>query len=149
VILESRGIEHPAFPEATVRTPLIVGLDADDEEIFGREHFGPISFVVATDSTEHSLELFRRTGQRRGAITAAIYSTDEGVLHAAELAAQDVGVSLSENLIGNIWVNQSAAFSDFHATGANPAANSCLTDGAFVAGRFRVVESRRPAVVPG
>jgi phenylacetic acid degradation protein paaN len=148
VVLESRSSEHPAFPEATVRTPLIVGLEATAEEIFGREHFGPISFVVATDSTEHGLEIFRRTGQRRGAITAAVYSIDEGVLRAAELAAQDVGVSLSENLIGNIWVNQSAAFSDFHATGANPAANACLTDGAFVAGRFRIVESRRPAVAP-
>jgi hypothetical protein len=57
-----------------------------------------------------------------------------------------VGVALSCNLTGNIWVNQSAAFSDFHATGANPAANACLTDGAFVAGRFRIVESRQPAV---
>ena len=42
-------------------------------------------------------------------------------------------------------MNQSAAFSDFHATGANPAANACLTDPAFVAGRFRVVQSRRHA----
>jgi phenylacetic acid degradation protein paaN len=149
VVLASRAIEHPAFPEATVRTPLIVGLDASDEELYGREQFGPLAFVVATDSTDHSLEILRRTGQRRGAITAAVYSTDEGVLRAAEQVAQDVGVSLSENLIGNIWVNQSAAFSDFHATGANPAANACLTDGAFVAGRFRIVESRRPAVAPG
>jgi hypothetical protein len=54
-------------------------------------------------------------------------------------------VALSCNLVGNIWVNQSAAFSDFHATGANPAANASLTDGAFVASRFRIVESRRPS----
>jgi hypothetical protein len=52
-------------------------------------------------------------------------------------------VALSENLTGGVFVNQSAAFSDFHATGANPAANACLTDPAFVAGRFRVVQSRR------
>jgi hypothetical protein len=37
----------------------------------------------------------------------------------------------------------SAAFSDFHATGANPAANSALTDAAYVASRFRIVQSRR------
>ena len=41
-----------------------------------------------------------------------------------------------------VYVNQSAAFSDFHATGANPAANAALTDAAFVASRFRVVQSR-------
>ena len=42
-----------------------------------------------------------------------------------------------------MYVNQSAAFSDFHATGANPAANSALTDAAYVASRFRIVQSRR------
>ena len=31
-------------------------------------------------------------------------------------------------------MNQSAAFSDFHATGANAAANASLTDGHFVVG---------------
>jgi hypothetical protein len=40
-------------------------------------------------------------------------------------------------------VNQSAAFSDFHATGGNPAANASLMDGNFVAGRFVIVQSRR------
>jgi hypothetical protein len=32
---------------------------------------------------------------------------------------------------------------DFHGTGANPAATAALTDAAFVAGRFRVVQNRR------
>lgn len=40
-------------------------------------------------------------------------------------------------------MNQTAAFSDLHGTGANPAANSAYCDGAFVAGRFRTVEVRR------
>jgi phenylacetic acid degradation protein paaN len=144
VILASRSIEHPQFPDAVVRTPALLGLDASAEATYGREWFGPVAFVVATDSTAHSLEIFRRTGTTGGAITAAVYSTDEAIIRETEEAAQDVGVALSCNLTGSIWVNQSAAFSDFHATGANPAANASLTDGAFVAGRFRIVESRRP-----
>ena len=52
-------------------------------------------------------------------------------------------MALSINLTGAVFVNQSAGFSDFHATGANPAANACLTDSAFVASRFFVVQSRR------
>ena len=145
VILASRSIDHPQFPDATVRTPMIVGLDAADETVYMREEFGPVSFVVATDSTAHSIDILRRTARDRGAITAAVYSTDEDILSRTNEAAAEAGVALSCNLIGNIWVNQSAAFSDFHATGANPAANACLTDPAFVAGRFRIVESRRPA----
>ena len=53
------------------------------------------------------------------------------------------GVALSVNLTGGVYVNQSAAFSDYHVTGANPAGNACLTDAAFVANRFRVAPVRR------
>jgi phenylacetic acid degradation protein paaN len=142
-VLESRVVEHPAHEGAVVRTPVIVKLPADAEETYGREWFGPISFVIATDSTAESLGIFRSTVGERGALTASVYSTDEKVLDATEAAAMDVGVHLSCNLTGGVFVNQSAAFSDFHASGANPAANAALTDGAFVASRFRIVQSRR------
>jgi acyl-CoA reductase-like NAD-dependent aldehyde dehydrogenase len=122
---------------------MVLKLDAAAASIYGREWFGPISFVVATDSSEHSLRIFRETVGERGALTASVYSTDEKVLDAAEAAAVDAGVHLSCNLTGGVFVNQSAAFSDFHASGANPAANAALTDGAYVASRFRIVQSRR------
>jgi len=82
---------------------------------------------------------------RKGAITAALYDTDEARIARAEAAFAQAGVNLSINLTGNIFVNQSAAFSDFHVTGANPAGNASLTDTAFVATRFRRVMSRRLA----
>ncbi|MBY8873074.1 phenylacetic acid degradation protein PaaN [Micromonospora sp. PLK6-60] len=144
-VLESRTVEHPAFPGAVVRTPAIVKLDAGDTATYSREWFGPISFAIATDSTEHSLRVLRDTVGEKGALTAGVYSTDEAVLDAAEAAAIDAGVHLSCNLTGGVFVNQSAAFSDFHGSGANAAANSALTDGAYVANRFRIVQSRRPA----
>jgi len=143
VVRPSAAIKHPAYPDAVVRSPLVVTLDAKDEEVYAGEHFGPISFVIGTDSTEQSLDIFRRTVGQHGALTASVYSTAEPVLAAAEDAAMDVGVALSCNLTGGVYVNQSAAFSDFHGTGANPACNAALTDGAFVAGRFRIVQSRR------
>lgn len=143
-VLPSRPLEHPEFPAAVVRTPAVVRVGVEDEKSYGEEQFGPVSFVVTTASTDESIEVFRRTTADRGAITASVYSTDEDVLRRVEEAAVDGGVALSCNLTGGIFVNQSAAFSDFHATGANRAANACLTDPAFVAGRFRVVQSRRP-----
>lgn len=142
-VLESRPVEHPSFPGAVVRTPTIVQLDAADTGTYSREWFGPISFAIATDSTAHSLEILRSTVGEKGALTAAVYSTDEAVLDAAESVALEVGVHLSCNLTGGVFVNQSAAFSDFHGSGANPAANAALTDGAYVANRFRIVQSRR------
>jgi phenylacetic acid degradation protein paaN len=143
VLLDSREVKHPTYPEAVVRTPLILTQDAAQADRFDGEWFGPISFVVATDSTAQSIELFRRIVGEKGALTAAVYSTSEQVLDEVEEATLDVGVHLSANLTGGVFVNQSAAFSDFHATGANPAANAALTDGAFVASRFRIVQSRR------
>lgn len=147
--LVSRPVSHPNFPSAVARSPYIGHLDVRDQEIYGREWFGPVSFVIATTDTAESIDTFAETTRSFGALTAAVYSTDDRVLADTERAANDVGVALSCNLTSGVFVNQSAAFSDFHGTGANPAANSCLTDPAFVAGRFRVVQSRRPAVGDG
>jgi phenylacetic acid degradation protein paaN len=141
VVLESRRIVHPEFPDAVVRTPTIIRVDAASDA-HQSECFGPIAFLVITDDTAASIDLLRSTVREHGAITAAVYSTDDKVLQAAEEAAVDSGVALSSNLTKGVYVNQSAAFSDFHATGANPAANAALTDAAFVANRFRVVQSR-------
>jgi phenylacetic acid degradation protein paaN len=143
VIVASRAVRPPAYPDARVRTPAVLQVDARDEPAYGQECFGPVAFLVATGSTADSIEVFRRTVRARGALTASVYSTDGGVLSAVREAALDIGVALSENLTDGVYVNQSAAFSDFHATGANAAANAALTDGHFVSGRFRVVQSRR------
>jgi phenylacetic acid degradation protein paaN len=143
ILLDSTPVEHPSYPQATVRTPLLLRQTEAGEDVFGREWFGPISYVIATGSTGQSLALFRRIVGARGALTAAVYSTDDTVLDAAEEAALAVGVHLSCNLTGGVFVNQSAAFSDFHGTGANAAANAALTDGAYVANRFRIVQTNR------
>jgi hypothetical protein len=43
-------------------------------------------------------------------------------------------------------INFAAAYSDFHVTGLNPAGNACLSDLAFVTNRFRIVQTKFPAV---
>jgi acyl-CoA reductase-like NAD-dependent aldehyde dehydrogenase len=143
VVVEPRAVVHPEYADAVIRTPVLVRLDVADESAYEQECFGPISYLIATGSTDESIDVFRRTVIEHGAMTASVYSTSEAVIASMRAAALDAGVALSENLTGQVFVNQSAAFSDFHGTGANPSANSTLTDGAFVASRFRVVQSRR------
>ncbi len=143
VAIASKEVASSEFPDARIRTPLVLRVDASDFEAYGEECFGPVAFIVETRDTAHSLEVWRALTTSRGALTASVYSTSSDVLTATEQVALDVGVSLSENFVKDVYVNQSAAFSDFHATGANPAANASLTDAAFVAHRFRVVELRR------
>jgi phenylacetic acid degradation protein paaN len=142
IVVDSHAIAHPQFPGARIRTPLIVKLDASDDAKYLKEWFGPIAFVIATDSTAQSFDIARRAVAEHGALTLSLYSKDTQVIADAIEVAEDVGVALSINLDGGVFVNQSAAFSDYHGTGANPAANAALTDAAFVAGRFRVVQHR-------
>ena len=143
VLLESRDIDHPSFPDATVRSPVVVKVDASERDAYMREMFGPVIYVIATDSTDESLSLASESAREKGAITWLVYTTDDDVADAAIDAAVDGGVSVAFNLTGGLFVNQSAAFSDFHVTGHNPAGNASLTDPAFVAGRFKVIGVRR------
>lgn len=143
VVLDTESIAHPAFPDAAVRTPLIVKLDTADRATYLNEWFGPIAFVIATQDTAESLAIARDAARGHGALTLSVYATSDAVIEQAIEVAEDAGVALSINLTGGVFVNQSAAFSDFHGTGANPAANAALSDAAYVANRFRVVQHRR------
>jgi len=143
VAIASREVKHPAYDNAVVRTPAVVVLDVADSSTYEAECFGPVAYLIRTGSTAESVETFRRTTIEHGAMTASVYSTSEDVIASMRSAALDAGVALSENLTGQVFVNQSAAFSDFHGTGANPASNATFTDAAFVASRFRFIQSRR------
>jgi len=142
IVLDTQAIAHPQFPEAVIRSPLIVKLAASERDKYLQEWFGPIAFVIATRDTAESLAIAKDAVRRKGALTLAVYSSRDDVIAKAVEVAEDAGVALSINLTGGVFVNQSAAFSDYHGTGANPAANAALTDAAFVAGRFRVVQHR-------
>ncbi|TXL91668.1 phenylacetic acid degradation protein PaaN [Streptomyces sp. IB2014 016-6] len=155
VALASREIANPDFPDAVVRTPAIVKSDGSrkqwdaaegangSEAPYLAECFGPVSFAVAVDSTEEALELLRRTVRDKGAMTVGAYTTSAETERAVEDVCLEELAQLSLNLTGGVYVNQTAAFSDFHGSGGNPAANAALCDAAFVANRFRTVEVRR------
>lgn len=142
VVLASRPIDNPEFPAARVRAPVLLKCDASNEAAYMQERFGPISFVVKVTDAAAAIALSERIVKEHGALTVGMYSTRQEVIDAMTAATLRAGVALSVNLTSNVFVNQSAAYSDFHATGANPAANASYTDSAFVANRFRVIQRR-------
>lgn len=142
VILPSQALANPDFPNAIVRTPVLLSCDADNEAAYMQERFGPISFVVKVADTAAAIALSERLVSTHGALTVGIYATDDAVIDAMTQATWRSKVALSINLTGSVLVNQSAGFSDYHGTGANPAANASYTDAAFVANRFRVIQRR-------
>ena len=142
VVLGSSKIEHPEFPGAEVRTPVLLACDAADESNYMEERFGPIAFVVKVADGAAAVALSERIVRKHGALTVGVYSTRAEILDAMTEATLNAGVALSINLTGGVFVNQSAAFSDYHGVGMNPAANAAYSDAAFVANRFRVVQRR-------
>ncbi len=145
VVRAADTIEHPQWPEAAVRTPLLLKAPANDGSVWMEENFGPVAFIVETATTAESLALAERAMREKGALTFSIYSDNDNIVQLAEDASLRTGVTLAINLTGEVFVNQSAGFSDYRATGANPAASGSLTDSGFVAGRFFVVQSYRNA----
>lgn len=141
VLRTSAKIE--SLTDARTATPTVLKVKNDQTDAHKQELFGPISFIVSTGNTNSAISVAASLAAEKGAITAAIYATSDTVLDDATDAFANAGVNLSCNLTGGIFVNQSAAFSDYHVSGANPAGNASLTDAAFVANRFRIAASRR------
>jgi phenylacetic acid degradation protein paaN len=142
VVLASQKLDNPEFPGAKVRTPMLLACDAADEKAYMEERFGPISFIVKVADTAAGIALSERVVRTHGALTVGLYSTKQDVIDAMTEATWRGKVALSINLTGGVFVNQSAAFSDYHGTGGNPSANASYSDSAFVANRFRVVQRR-------
>ena len=142
VVLASRKLDNPDFPNGEFRTPALLACDVADEAFYMEERFGPITYVVKVADTAAAVALSERIVDTRGALTAGLYSTSQQVVDAMTQATWRSRVALSVNLTGGVFVNQTSAFSDYHGTGGNPAANASLSDSAFVANRFRVVQLR-------
>lgn len=144
VWLKSRGFENPMFKTARVATPVVVEVDASKKEIFSKELFGPIILLIKTKNTEQSIALAREMAMKHGAISCGAYTTNPAIREriADEMAGAATPVSF--NLVGSIYMNQNAAFSDFHVTGGNPAGNASFTNPEYVTRRFTWVGHREP-----
>ena len=144
-VLASRVLQHPEYPRAALRTPRIAALQQADAREYEQECFGPVAYLIGADSGASALQQVEQGLHRYGALTLSAYSTDEAYLDQVTALSLRTRVSLSINLTQGVYVNQSAGFSDYHASGGNPAANASYTTAAFLADRFVVVQRRRHA----
>lgn len=143
ILRESEPLPHPEFPDARTATPLLLKAEFGNTDIYEQEWFGPISFLIPAPSYSAAVDAVTQSAQLNGALTALVYTTDD---EKKQLAVRQIAlhgkVPLGINFTGWIWINQSAAFSDFHGSGANPAGNAVFTDSNFVTRRFNIVGVR-------
>ncbi len=142
VLQESQAVPNAEFPSIRTASPVLIEIQTSDIEIFEKEMFGPIAFIIPTANTAQSVELAAKIAHDHGAISCGAYTSDNATMEMIAEKMAEVGTPVSFNLTGNIYVNQNAGFSDFHVTGGNPSGNASLTDPEFVLKRFTRVQAR-------
>jgi phenylacetic acid degradation protein paaN len=142
VILEGQPITSEEFTHLRGYTPTLLEVNSADKSIFEQELFGPVLLLIKTKDTNESIQLARQMAKQHGAITCAAYATSPEVKEKISEAMNSVFTPVSFNFTGFIWVNQHAAFSDFHVTGGNPAGNASFTNPEFILRRFVWVGNR-------
>lgn len=144
VWLKSRTFENPLFKNARLATPVVVEVDAAKKEIFSKELFGPIALLIKTKNTDQSIALAKEMALQHGAISCGAYTTNPGIKEKIADEMSLAATPVSFNLTGGIYMNQNAAFSDFHVTGGNPSGNASFTNPDYVTRRFTWVGHREP-----
>ena len=146
VWLESKTVENPMFKEARTASPTVIEVSSKDKDAFSKELFGPIALLIKTKSTDESIELARNLAENHGAISCLAYTLNEDIKEKVRDEMSLAATPVSFNLIGNIYVNQNAGFSDFHVSGGNPAGNASFTNPEYVIKRFTWVGFREPVM---
>ncbi len=145
IVRSSESVVQPGFDGSRSMSPLVLKTDTAHADVYTKEWFGPISFIVVTDSFEDSLNEVVSSVHQHGALSSLVYTTNTGRMQLAEDAIVTAGAPVAFNFNSFVWVNQSAAFSDFHGTGCTPAGNATFADWQFVTNRYNVVGVRKQA----
>ena len=145
IAVEPEHIDNPMFKNARTCSPSVLVIDADQKDIFSEELFGGIALFIKTKDTDQSIQLASDMAANYGAISCGAYTIDKNMKEKIKDQMSLSYTPVSFNLTGGIYVNQNAAFSDFHVTGGNPAGNASFTNPEYVIKRFVWVGFREPS----
>lgn len=133
---------HPQYANARTLTPVVAEAPTPEADFTWVEHFGPRLLFIPVESAQRGLEILYQIAREKGMLSCAIYTTDADFKRQATRLLAEAAVPVSFNFRGQVFINQSVAFSDFHGTGGNPAGNASFTDVSFIVKRFRWIGIR-------
>lgn len=142
VVLDSINVQNPEFPDARMKSPVLMTCNAAESEKWMQECFGPAVFIIKTTNAAESLDLSAKNALETGAITCTLHSTNETFISECTQAMNSAFTPVSVNFTGAAFVNQHAAFSDLHVTGGNPSGNAGFTNPEYVNRRWVWVGNR-------
>lgn len=143
VVLPSSAVKNEEFVAARTASPALMEALSSDKTLFEKELFGPIAIAIKCADTKEAVALAKEMAVTHGAITCAAYTTSDDMMKFISAEMNEVFTPVSFNLTGFIWVNQHAAFSDFHVTGGNAAGNASFTNPEYLVKRFVLVGNRK------
>ncbi|MCC6721188.1 MAG: aldehyde dehydrogenase family protein [Bacteroidia bacterium] len=141
-ILDNGSFKMPEHDNARTQSLKILALDSGKQEVFQREIFGPMVFIIKTENVDRSIELALRGVEQFGAITCLVYCSDFMKSKEIEEKFNNVFVPVTFNLTGQIFVNQHSAFSDLHVSGGNVSGNASIVDPSYITKRFVWIGNR-------
>ncbi|PCJ64108.1 MAG: phenylacetic acid degradation protein PaaN [Bacteroidetes bacterium] len=142
LLLGPQEIINPEAPNSRIQSPSVIAVNSQNS-VYKQEYFGPVLFLIKTLDTHESILLAAELAETKGAISCLAFSTNTETQITIEESMNAVFTPVSFNLSGAGFVNQHAAFSDFHVTGGNPAGNATFADATFLNRRFVWVGNRR------
>jgi len=139
---EGSSFSMPDFDNARTFSIRTLAVDSGKQEIFQREIFGPMVFVIKTENTDKSMDLALRGAEMSGIITCLVHCTDFMLNKEIEERFNQAFIPVTFNFSGPVFVNQHAAFSDLHVSGGNNSGNASFVDPGFITKRFVWIGNR-------
>jgi phenylacetic acid degradation protein paaN len=142
MLLNSGTIKNEEFEHARIATPALIEVDSSQKEVFHTEQFGPIAFIIKCTDIDDCISQAKETALNHGSITCLAFCIVDDVKEKITEEMNAAYTPVSFNLGGAAFVNQHAAFSDFHVTGGNPSGNASFTNPDYINRRFVWVGNR-------
>ncbi|MGK7393878.1 MAG: aldehyde dehydrogenase family protein [Candidatus Cyclobacteriaceae bacterium M3_2C_046] len=103
IVLKPEYFELTEFPQARVASPLLIECEAQQKELFQHKFYGPIIFIIRTESTDHSIALIKEIAINFGTNICSAYTQDQDMKEKIieHMALVNVPVSLNERIMAD------------------------------------------------
>lgn len=103
--LRSEHIDHEYFDNARTASPMLMEMDTVQSDVFNQKYFGPIIFIIKTESADHALALAKETAVQYATNICYAYTTNENYREKIidNMALVNVPVCLNESAMIDYW----------------------------------------------
>jgi len=144
LLLKSTAYKHPEYKNARTLSPMVMELNADQKDIYFKEHFGPVGFFIKTKNSFHSLELAYEVAEDKGSLYCSAFTTNEKFKDVIIDQMTITNTPVTFNMIGNIYQEPGSDYNNYHLTGGNTASRASASNLDFVLQRFTWVGCKQP-----